>query len=179
MDYYKSASLPCWKQLQSFCHSRWNGEFTLAKVYSGPEFVHIRNLVTADIKQSYQLDIKVKHAILFINPGNFIQDLHVDGFEIGRVGASNTALNIPILNCDQGYMYWYTGQYTLSKHLTDTLKYLKITWDGEPIIADSALIDKPTFVKIDTPHNIENKSNDPRLMLSIRFENDIPLDSIR
>lgn len=178
MDYYKLAHLPSWNQLQIFCRNAWDGQFTMAKVFSGPNFAYISKLIVQDIKQVYGIDSKVKHAIMFINPGQFVQDLHVDGFEPDRNGASNTALNIPILNCDYGHMHWLAGKFTLSKKSNSSLKYLSINWEGEPQMVASTVINTPTFVKINVPHYIENKSNNPRLMLSVRLEPNISLENI-
>lgn len=178
MEYFKEINLPSWPAIQKFCSSKWNGKFTTAKVFSGEDLAYISNLVEQDIADTLGFDVKVKTAIMFINDANFVQDLHVDGFNVQRTNASNTALNLPILNCETGPMYWYDGDFFLTKSPFKTIKYLKINWRQEPLLVATKIIDRPTVVKIDIPHHIENKSNSPRLMLSIRFINDIPLENI-
>jgi hypothetical protein len=104
--------------------------------------------------------------------------MHIDGFDLNRVNTSNTALNLPILNCEHGPMYWYEGDFFLTKSPVKTIKYLEINWKDEPRLAATKIINKPTFVRINIPHYIENQSSDPRLMLSIRFTKDVLLENI-
>lgn len=178
MEYFKEIDLPSWPIVQKFCRSKWNGAFTTATVFAGDDLAYIGKLVEHDILAVLGIKVKIKTAIMFINDANFIQDLHVDGFDLDRINASNTALNLPILNCEHGPMSWYEGDFVLTKSPFKTIKYLKINWQSEPKLAVTKIINKPTFVKIDIPHHIENQSSDPRLMLSIRFTKDILLENI-
>lgn len=178
MEYFKEIDLPSWPLVQKFCRSKWDGAFTTATVFSGVDLAYIGKLVEHDILTVLGIEVKIKTAIMFINDANFVQDLHVDGFDPERINASNTALNLPILNCENGPMYWYDGDFVLTKSPFKTIKYLKINWQTEPTLAATKIINKPTFVKIDIPHHIENRSDSPRLMLSIRFTKDILLENI-
>lgn len=178
MEYFKEVNLPSWPIIQKFCRSKWDGKFTTATVFAGGDLAYIGKLVERDIQSTLGIDVKIKTAIMFINDANFVQDLHVDGFDPERINASNTALNLPILNCENGPMYWYDGDFFLTKSPFKTIKYLKINWNGEPKLAATKIINKPTFVRINIPHHIENRSNSPRLMLSIRFTKDILLENI-
>lgn len=178
MEYFKEIDLPSWSLVQKFCRSKWDGAFTTATVFSGVDLAYIGKLVEYDILTVLGIEVKIKTAIMFINEPNFVQDLHVDGFDPERINASNTALNLPILNCENGPMYWYDGDFVLTKSPFKTIKYLKINWQDEPTLAATKIINKPTFVKINIPHHIENRSNSPRLMLSIRFTKDILLENI-
>ena len=118
--------------------------------------------------------LKLKSAIVFGQGPNSIQAVHVDGYDVDRTGASNCALNIPIANCDAGEMIWYSGKFHLSETAnTQGLKYLELNWDEEKQIQQSVIVDKPTIVKIDVPHQVINHSNKRRLMLSVRFSPDI------
>ena len=178
MEYFKEINLPHWQAIRKFCLNRWDGQFTTAKVFTGSELNYIGSMVESDISTVLGVNVKVKTAIMFINDANFVQDLHVDGFDVNRINASNTALNLPILNCENGPMYWYDGDFVLTKSPFKTIKYLKINWQSEPRLAATKIINKPTFVKINIPHHIENQSSNPRLMLSIRFTKDILLENI-
>ena len=177
MEYFKEVSLSSWAQIQEYCVDKWDGTFSNAKVFVGQDLIDIATMLRTDLL-SLGNNLKVKTAILFINQGNFKQDMHIDGFTVDRKGASNTALNIPILNCDNGPMYWYDGKYTLTNHSLSGLGYLKIDWSTEPDLVATKIINKPTIVRIGVPHYIENNSNMPRLMLTVRFVTDIPLDNI-
>lgn len=178
MEYFKEVDLPSWAIIQKFCREHWDGTFSTAKVFTDRDLEYIGNIVERDVSSVLGLDVKVKTAIMFINEPHFVQDLHVDGFDPARINASNTALNLPILNCENGPMYWYAGQFFLTRSPFKTIKYLKINWKDTPTLAATKIIDKPTFVKIDVPHHIENLSDSPRLMLSIRFTQDILLENI-
>jgi hypothetical protein len=119
--------------------------------------------------------LSVNNAIIFgIKPNSAIK-LHVDGYTLNRDNARNYALNIPIANCNLGVMHWYNGDYVLTEDKTEeALPYLKITWNSAPHILASAVIDQPTVVKVDIPHSVYNHSNEHRIILSLRFDPDIP-----
>ena len=119
---------------------------------------------------------KLKSAIVFGQGPDNTQEIHVDGYDIDRKGASNWALNIPIANCNAGEMIWYSGKFHLSEAADKQgLKYLGINWDEEKQIQQSVIVDKPTIVKIDVPHQVINHSDKRRLMLSVRFSPDISI----
>lgn len=178
MEYFKEVNLPSWPFIQKFCRSKWDGKFTTATVFTGKDLAYIGKLVERDIQSQFGFNVKIKTAIMFINDANFVQAMHIDGFDLNRVNTSNTALNLPILNCEHGPMYWYEGDFFLTKSPVKTIKYLEINWKDEPRLAATKIINKPTFVRINIPHYIENQSSDPRLMLSIRFTKDVLLENI-
>ena len=178
MEYFKEIDLPSWTIIQQYCLSKWDGAFTTAKIFADSDLEYIGGIIEHDIESVLGMSVKVKTAIMFINDANFVQDLHVDGFDPARTNASNTALNLPILNCDNGPMSWYDGDFFLTRSPFKTIKYLKINWNSEPKLAVTKVINRPTFVKINIPHHIENQSDSPRLMLSIRFVKDILLENI-
>jgi hypothetical protein len=117
----------------------------------------------------------VSNAIIFgIKPNSAIK-LHVDGYTLNRDNARNYALNIPIAHCNLGVMHWYDGDYTLIEDKTEeALPYLKIIWNSAPHTLASAVIDRPTVVKVDVPHSVYNHSTEHRVILSLRFDPDIP-----
>jgi len=136
--------------------------------------IWLSSVIEPAIASTLGSKLKLKSAIVFGQGPGSIQEVHVDGFGVARKGASNWALNIPIANCGHGEMIWYSGKFHLSETAnTQGLKYLDLTWDGEQKIQESIIIDKPTIVKIDVPHQVINNSNTRRLMLSVRFSPDI------
>jgi hypothetical protein len=175
MDYFKEVDIPSWQVIQTYCQAKWNGEFTTSYSFLGEELAYLGRLLEPDVRQELGHSAKIKSAIMFINQPGFVQDMHVDGFDPLRLNASNTALNLPILNCDNGPMMWYDGAYYLTKSPHKTIKYLKLNWTKGPDLVCKKIINKPTLVKIDIPHHIENQSDSPRLMLSVRFTPDIQL----
>ncbi len=175
MEFFKEVNIPSWEAIQTYCRSKWDGKFTTSYSFVGEELSYLGSLLEKDIKDELGHIAKIKSAIMFINQSRFVQDMHVDGFDIARLNASNTALNLPILNCDTGPMMWYDGEYYLTKSPYKTIKYLKLNWTKGPNLVCKKIINKPTLVKIDIPHHIENQSDSPRLMLSVRFSPDIQL----
>ncbi|CAB4241900.1 hypothetical protein UFOVP71_438 [uncultured Caudovirales phage] len=175
MEYFKEVHIPSWGIIQQFCRNSWDGKFITSKNFYGKDLAYLGSLLEPDVKSQLGHDVKIKTAVMFINRPQFKQDMHIDGYTIDRANTSNTALNLPILNCDTGPMFWYDGEYTLSMNTSVTIKYLKITWQSGPTLAAEALINKPTIVRVNIPHHIENRSDNPRLMLSVRFTPDIQL----
>jgi hypothetical protein len=175
MEHFKEVHIPNWEIIQKFCQSNWDGQFTTSKSFVGKNLAYLGSLLEPDIRNLTGQAVKIKAAVMFINRPQFKQEIHIDGFTIDRIGTSNTALNLPILNCDTAPMFWYDGDYTLSMNTSDTIKYLKITWQTGPVVAIEKIINKPTIVKVNIPHHIENRSDLPRLMLSVRFTPDIQL----
>lgn len=117
-----------------------------------------------------------KSVILFGVKANTTGSIHVDGFSLERKNASNFAINIPIENCDLGVMNWYGGEYFLSETKTkEDLMYLKLNWKEEPKVVYSEVINSPTIVKVNIPHNVENMMDKHRLILSIRYVPDLGL----
>lgn len=177
MEYFREVDIQSWPDIQQFCLAKYNslGATVPSIVFDNNDLAQLGALIEPAVKESLGVDVKVKSAIMFISAPGFVQDLHIDGYDIKRINASNSALNLPIQNCDDGPMYWYNGEYYLSKSKMINLKYLQINWTTEPSLACRKIINKPTLVKINVPHHIENLSTEPRLMLSVRFTPDIQL----
>jgi hypothetical protein len=177
MEYYREIDIKSWQDIQQFCLDKWNNldKSLPSMVFSKDDLEYLGQLIEPAVKDELGVDVSIKSAIMFISAPKFVQDMHVDGFTIERINASNSALNLPILNCNEGPMYWYSGEYYLTKSKMNNLKYLQINWTTEPSLACRKVITKPTLVKINVPHHIENLSDSPRLMLSIRFNPDIQL----
>lgn len=177
MEFFKEVNIRSWETIQTFCSSKWDGNSTIPLSIVDNDLAYLASLIEPEIMRELGSNVKVKNAIMFISPPNYTQNMHVDGYKIDRVRSSNTALNLPILNCDSGLMMWYDGEYFLeeSKGKPNQLKYLKLNWTGVPRLVCSKVINKPTVVKIDTPHQVVNQSPAPRLMLSVRFNQDIQL----
>jgi hypothetical protein len=138
--------------------------------------IWLAGMIEPAVESTLGRRLKIKSAIVFGQGSGSIQEIHVDGFGINRKGASNWALNIPIANCEHGEMIWYSGKFHLSETAnTQGLKYLELNWDEEQQIQESIVVDRPTIVKIDIPHQVINRSDKRRLMLSVRFTPDISI----
>lgn len=176
MEYFKEIEIPSWNIIQTFCMSVWNDRESGSISFNSSNLAYLNRLLRNDIIKSLGLYVRVKTAIMFTSPPRYVQNMHIDGFSLNRNNASDTALNLPILNCETGPMFWYSGNYSISESTDAELKYLKIIWDNAgPKLECTKIINKPTLVKINIPHRIENQSDSTRLMLSVRFDKDIPI----
>jgi hypothetical protein len=116
----------------------------------------------------------VSSALIFALPAGQSGTLHVDGNDPLRKDHPNSALNIPLYNCDHNQMSWYSGSYELLAKVGDTgIKYLDMLWLDEPVEVCTTVIDTPTLVRVNVPHNVRNNSDDLRLVISVRFNPDI------
>lgn len=153
-----------------------NQETLLASYHltSVPVKQALKSMVQQTLNNHNFGECDVKSAILFTVPAESKVNIHIDGYTAERKNASNYAMNIPIENCEQGVMHWYSGDYILEEKMTsENLKHLKIKWTNEPELAYSKIIDVPCIVKVDIPHNVENLGNKHRSILSIRFKPDL------
>lgn len=167
-----------WKLIKNYIMDNYvlNQKTPVASYYikSGPECEMLKNMVQRTLVNHDFGNCNVKSAILFMVPPKSKINIHIDGYTLGRAGASNYAMNIPIENCDQGIMHWYSGEYTLEEKMTlENLKHLKIKWNSDPKLVFSKTIDAPCIVKVNIPHNVENLSDKHRFILSIRFKPDL------
>ena len=107
---------------------------------------------------------KIRTAIVFIQVGNHKRGIHVDGVK------DFWALNIPLVNCRSAEMSWYDGNHTKKLHNNPGgLAHFRLTWEEKPRKIESAMLDSPLIVKVDTPHGVENFSSEPRSILSLKF----------
>lgn len=106
----------------------------------------------------------------------YTQPIHVDTQILqGRT----KALNYPIVGCDHGEMRWYSGSYQneVSEIISSDgvkVKYLTTRWDTEPVLIGSKVIDTPHIVRTDIPHQVLNFGNSDRVMVSVRYDVDLP-----
>ena len=126
-----------------------------------------------DVKCITDSNPQIIGAFLFmVVPNNNPDCYHVDGTNVNDE-SQNWALNIPISNCDKGEMIWADGDYDLIKKEENGIPWLELLWHELPTIVESAIIDTPCIVKINTPHKVINHKNLRRVMLTIRFDSNI------
>lgn len=183
MTYYKKIDLgPAWQEIQNYIVEKVlpnEPENLQSKLFgiNDTDFMSFIYRTLKDPLESYGFKNRIpKGAILFGNDPNRTYGIHIDGYSLDRKNASNYAINIPIQNCEKGYMNWYTGDYNLTETKTNEgLALLKINWKGDPIVVERTIVDVPTIVQVNIPHNVENQTDKRRLMLSLRFVPDLAL----
>lgn len=128
-----------------------------------------------EVSQILGKEVHVILGMVVVSPPNDTAVIHVDGNVIPRVPDDpNWALNIPLHNCEEGKMTWYGGDYKLfSQESKEGLKWIGIIFNETPVPQAMKVINEPTLIRIDVPHNVENYSDSPRLMLTVRFTPDL------
>jgi len=177
MNLYNPIRLHQWSAIQD----RYNAMFLnvvddrlISWSGANGELPWLSNEILDDLIKAVNKPVRIKEIILFAQGPNNVQGIHVDGYSQTRQGSSSWALNIPVLNCTQGEMVWYQGDYTYTPAINESsIGYLHIDWKDGPHRLDSSIIDVPTIVKVDIPHNVINHSDKRRLMLSVRFTPDL------
>jgi hypothetical protein len=113
--------------------------------------------------------------LFYSSPGES-RGVHVDYFNNWH-NYPTWALNIPIVNGDQCEMQWFGGDYTKEVRTVNSgSPAWHLTWKSPPVLLESEIIDKPTVVYVDIPHNVINHSTEPRIVLSLRFRPSLSQD---
>jgi hypothetical protein len=113
--------------------------------------------------------ITVKRARFFYTAPNSKLTAHVDGTD--NVGHNYWAINFPIdIPLTGHYQEWYEykGEYQEHFHRSYTESTLLKNPEDVKLI-DSLILNRPYLVKVGIPHAVYNHSSNPRLILSIRF----------
>ena len=101
-------------------------------------------------------------------------NIHIDGtLENPRVHA----LNIPVMNYENAFMRWYdySDKSNWKNDYVEPRDLLFNSRGGVPIdsskcvVVDQTVIDRPTAVRTDIPHSVDNPNDGTRVLLSIRF----------
>jgi hypothetical protein len=130
------------------------------------------------IRNCFNVEIQVLQ-IFAINPRS-VGLIHKDG--VNRC----CALNIPIKNCDQGYMQWFEPSAFTEFFIGNDYTTIRITNEeidkGEKIDIPplhSTQLTKPSIVNTDVWHRVDNRDSDNyRWMLSLRFKNNPSFESL-
>jgi len=96
-------------------------------------------------------------------------EIHVDLYN--HENPFNASVVIPIQNCDDSFMYWFDGDYTLSLNESLTgMPYFNIDWASEKHLVEETRIQHPTVCRVNVPHGARSTSkNDLRVTATFRF----------
>lgn len=142
-----------------------------SEVLDDTELTWLENMLADDITKfaGSQKKYQLRTALLFYSEPGAQRSIHVDFFS-GWKHHPTWALNVPILNCDQSEMLWYTGEYTKEERTNPGGNaYYHLSYSKPLTLVESAIIDKPTLVYVDMPHDVVNHSSLPRILLSLRY----------
>ncbi len=175
----KKIQIDNWNEVQSFLLSTYEKEIgtvnsAMPLLIRQNTICKLEQILKEDTHKIFNKDIKISHSILFFSNPKWKQPIHVD--TQSQYGMY-TSLNIPIKNCADSTMNWYCGEYDqdqLVVELNSGITYNKITMSNE-IISHSECIDQPYVVRTNIPHSVINYSKNYRVMLVVRYVENIPL----
>lgn len=133
------------------------------------------------LKQNHPTLPSLYNCILFRRPAGYQQPIHLDCNNEDPPQGIKCAVNIPLINCDDSYMEWYTGDYKISVATVKgrdgiVRKHLDLIWaddddddDVMPDVIDRVIIDQPTLVAVNQPHAI-TVTDRTRCLITFRFE---------
>ncbi|WP_046006380.1 hypothetical protein [Pseudoalteromonas rubra] len=117
------------------------------------------------------LDDAVLGVALNITSPESSMPIHVD------TGELNWSLNIPILNCENSQVNFYTtSQRPRSFSLPNGVTYLGFEDEAAMNLADTALCKDAMVINVKHPHNVINNSEKYRVMLLIRLNEEFDID---
>jgi len=108
-------------------------------------------------KLGYDLD----DIVLGINLSKTGNVIHLDW------GQHDYSLNIPILNCKNSYVNFYTSTVEAVPAATTTNRYYSFKQDTCSLV-DRIHVNEPYILNIKEPHNVDSTNNNKRIMLLIR-----------
>jgi hypothetical protein len=132
------------------------------------------------LKENYPDLPSLYNCILFRRPGGYPQPIHLDCNNEDPPQGIKCAINIPLLNCEDSYMEWYTGDYEISVASVKgrdgiVRKHLDLIWAGDdededtmPEVIDRVIIDQPTLVAVNQPHAV-TVTDRTRSLITFRF----------
>ena len=125
------------------------------------------------------------HIRFHLIPPRGRMNIHVDGtlenpytISYGKVNVKSVyGLNIPIMNYENAIMKWYdySDKSNWKNDYVEPRDLLFNSRGGVPIdsskcvVVDQTVIDRPTAVRTDIPHSVDNPNDGTRVLLSIRF----------
>lgn len=106
---------------------------------------------------------------IYSTPGNGKLNPHIDG---GQMHKSPLGLNVPIHGCTNSVMKWFDG--SNASIINGYFGYgglpaCRILNEHELKCTEQIEVDRPTFVRTDFIHSVENYNNTPRVLLSVRW----------
>jgi hypothetical protein len=168
--YSRLIDLTCWQTLiDRYLHLQVNIGNKRSEHLDEAEMKYVESIVANDLTRFSGKTHSLKSAMIFYSTANSERGLHVDYFKVWN-NYPTWALNIPILNGNNCEMQWYGGDF--DKELKTTANGSEswhLTWKSTPVLLESALINQPTVVYVDIPHNVINHDNLPRMLLTLRF----------
>lgn len=141
-----------------------------AQVVARSEYEWLESIIQPSLKAITGLDHKIQVAVMFYMRPHTSRGIHLDYHEpiLGEQGTI-WAINIPIANAECSEMRWYEGEYTQETTVNPKGSiYKKLTWLTEPTVLETQPIVEPTLVYTEKPHDVINRSNFSRVLMSIR-----------
>ena len=169
-------SIPGWENIAEKYSSwvKFGEEGMHSKLVPTEDWEFILSIVNPAIKKISRVDHKINGCINFFVPPGKTRGIHVDWSSPDWPTKGNWALNIPIANYENSAMEWYAGEYTREMyHRPGGYISDKLTWKTKPVLIESCVINQPTLVYVDIPHDVRNNGTSTRVLMSLRLSPNI------
>jgi hypothetical protein len=112
-------------------------------------------------------------------PGSW-GEVHIDG----GIPPRNCAINIPIFNCESGYMNWFSNVPEDHKFISNENTNVHSTDENRNIdfwkVEEQMILIKPALVRTNGWHNVDNRDNPKhRVVFSFRFKDNPDFEETR
>lgn len=176
-NYYAPFNFPDYEPVRKRLEEKYKDTFSPDRLgtslidWSPMNFPGVYEYVESKFKER---KVSVRRARLFFTPANTKLEAHIDGHTKLHDGAPTNmywALNLPIIIPTGNHIqewYHYSGKY-IQRY---TEKYNESIEPGDSdllVSAETLVLDKPYFVNVGQVHSVTNFSDNPRLILSLRF----------
>jgi len=105
--------------------------------------------------------------LIYFRPG-FTQSVRTAYLPSNWEGYPTWALCLPILNYENIEVSFYEGSYTKTIVTNDLATFIVPEWNGIPEVK-STLISGPMLINMDVPFSFKNQSDNPAIILNLRF----------
>ena len=123
---------------------------------------------------------EIENCKFFICAPNSWGEVHIDG----GIPPRNCAINIPIYNCEQGLMNWFSNEPADHKFISNENTNVHSTDKNRDIDfwvpAEQMVLTSPALVRTNIWHNIDNRDNNKhRVVFSFRFQDNPEFDAVK
>lgn len=117
------------------------------------------------IKSFDKLGLICNYGAAYVSYNNLQNIVHKDNY------TQDARINIPLLNCENTKTNFYKGgDFSEKKNLSTMTRPWVMSSISDLILVDSVVIDKPTIIRVNEPHQVlMNSKFFPRITLTLGF----------
>jgi hypothetical protein len=189
-DLYQKLNIPNFKEIQQEALAFFEKNPNIIRKGSTEDyFIHVPFNEFPLLKKFLESRAKIEINETSINfiPANSKSKIHIDGLKKdngkvpnGMIIAHQYVLILPILNYEESVNYWYSNEDVsdddewIYNHIREQFPYnffVSFVKEGVPLAPiGNTTIDKPTFIKSNIYHRVDNLGSKVRMVFVIRFK---------